>query len=108
MTRHEIQQTCNLKGPLGQHGFVYIVQSETVGPIKIGHARHVSERLTKLRSGSPYKLHLLCVLRGGREREKELHRMFKSARLHGEWFKPCPELFRYIARAKAEGQAVES
>lgn len=67
-------------------GFVYYVQAEVGGPIKIGSAANVERRLIGLQNGSPLLLKLIGVEPGGRLRERELHIKLHYWRLHGEWF----------------------
>ena len=81
---------------LRDQGFVYFVQSETTGPIKIGTARDVERRFARLRTMSPYQLRLLAVVPGGRQLEAKLHAKFSRWRLHGEWFTPNPSIFDYL------------
>lgn len=87
-------------------GFVYFLQSETVGPIKIGTARHVRQRMARIQAMSPHKLHLLCVAMGGRPWETMLLDRFRRFRLHGEWFEPHPQLFDFIRDVKRWGRTV--
>ena len=49
---------------------------------------------------------MYSTIDGGREAEWVLHRRFAHARIRGEWFRPVPELFEYIASIKKEAQAV--
>jgi len=76
---------------------VYFVQSGDDGPIKIGFSTNIRMRIDNLSVGSPDPLHLLAAIRGGRAEERKMHRMFKDARLHGEWFEPVPELLETIS-----------
>lgn len=76
---------------------IYFVQGETGGPIKIGYARNIDNRIKSLRTGCPYKLVLLGVMEGQRSDETKLHHKFAAARLQGEWFDDCAEIRAFIA-----------
>lgn len=77
---------------------VYFIQAVGGGPIKIGYAANVATRLNALANSSPVVLRVIAVIDGGgRAEEAELHRRFAAARLHGEWFRPVPELLAYVA-----------
>lgn len=71
---------------------IYFIQADIGGPIKIGYAGDVANRLRELQCGSPFPLVLLRVENGTLADEKRLHRHFAATRLHGEWFEPTPEL----------------
>jgi Meiotically up-regulated gene 113 len=71
---------------------VYFVQAVEGGPIKIGVARDPLTRLADLQVGSPYKLRLYGLRRGGVAEERRLHKRFRADRLQGEWFKASGEL----------------
>jgi hypothetical protein len=75
---------------------VYFVQGVDGGPIKIGHARNVADRLRAMQLGSPVQLGTLATMDGGTELETVLHERFAHLRTHGEWFKPVPALLRWI------------
>lgn len=76
---------------------IYFVQGITGGPVKIGYAANVRARLADLQCGSPVRLRLLKVIDGGVPEEQALHRRFAADRLHGEWFRPTPEMRDLIA-----------
>lgn len=79
--------------------YVYFVQGETTELIKIGiTSQDINLRIMDMQCGSPDRLTLLgimCVK--SRVVEKVLHKHFASTRVHGEWFRPSPELLEYIA-----------
>jgi len=76
--------------------FVYFIQGEDGGPIKIGTSKNVENRLHALQTGFPHKLVVLAVIKGNDRIERGLHYKFKNYRLSGEWFKPAEELLEYI------------
>lgn len=82
--------------------YVYFIQGEKGGPIKIGYSTNVESRVKELQTGFPTKLVVLALIPGRIWHETELHKRFQKHRLHGEWFKPVPELLEYIESVKRE------
>jgi T5orf172 domain len=73
--------------------YVYFVQAETLGFVKIGYAKDVKSRLSGMQVDNPDRLTLRGTIRiGGRHKaeraERELQKKFESFRVRGEWFKP--------------------
>ena len=66
--------------------------------IKIGRAKTPRYRIKAFQRWSPYKLHILATLREEHTTvtERDLHKRFRAHRVHGEWFRPHPELLDYI------------
>lgn len=82
---------------------IYFIQDTSVLNIKIGFtAGDAEKRLRELQTGSPCGLVVLATIPGEKALERTLHERFASARVHGEWFRPVPEL---IAEAKAVATA---
>jgi hypothetical protein len=84
-------------------GWVYFIQAEGNGLIKIGWTdQHPETRLTGLRTMSPVRLMPLGVLRRrDRVGERNTHLRFVHLRQHGEWFEPGRDLLDFIRdRAK--------
>lgn len=79
-----------------RYGFVYFIQAEHGGPVKIGYSESIGKRLEQLQTSSPYRLRVIGRMRGGRTREKELHERFEHSRLNGEWFDLTDELQQLI------------
>lgn len=80
-------------------GAVYFVQPEGKpgANIKIGFTtKPVSSRLSGLQCGSEGKLAILHSIEAQRRHEADLHERFKHLRVTGEWFRPEPELLRFI------------
>jgi len=75
---------------------LYFVESGKGGPIKIGRARNVQQRIDDLQTGNPSRLRLLGTMVGCFAKEQRVHRMFASAHIHGEWFHRTPELLEFI------------
>jgi hypothetical protein len=74
------------------HGFVYFIQADDGGPIKIGWALDPIARLKELQVGCPEPLSLLMTLADEGGLETQLHRRFATLRLRGEWFRAEQEL----------------
>jgi hypothetical protein len=82
-------------GPL--HAVViwtYFIQAGVDGPVKIGIAEDVEERLKQLQTGCPDDLRLIGRIHGNCE--SDLHGRFERLRLRGEWFKPDVRLMAFI------------
>jgi len=80
----------------GEIGFIYFIQSENKGLIKIGFTGDLSKRIKLLQNMSPVKLKLIASQKGSINDEKKLHQRFKKYRAHGEWFDPKKVLMNYI------------
>lgn len=75
--------------------WTYFIQPVDGGPIKIGFTATTPEsRLKGLTTGSPQKLRIVGAINSNVE--KELHRKFRSVRVHGEWFRATSELTSFI------------
>jgi len=79
-------------------GYVYFIQSEKGGPIKIGFSEKPESRLNNLQTSHPDKLIILGCIKGDQSMERELHKRFSKYRIRqdGEWFNPGLELTAYI------------
>lgn len=80
----------------GAKTFVYFIQEEGDGPIKIGVGTNAGLRLRELQIGTPRQLHLRCVVPGGRLLERTIHRAFERSRIQGEWFRPTQDLLALV------------
>ena len=76
---------------------VYLIQAGEDGPVKIGVAANVFKRLAQYRTHDPIRLRLVGLIDGDRADEKRLLGRFSEYRLHGEWFRPGPQLVEFIA-----------
>lgn len=72
--------------------FVYFIQQEDGGPVKIGKAERPDRRLDCLQLGNPNILVIRAVCLGGLGAERRLHRHFKNDRIDREWFRCSPAL----------------
>lgn len=76
---------------------VYFIRSQRDGPVKIGIARCVDSRLASLQTAHPYPLEVVATIpRGGRPKERELHKRFADYRLNGEWFEWSDEMEAFV------------
>ena len=90
--------------------FIYLIQCETTRAIKIGYSGNPIRRLYDLQCGCPSPLVLLHHFpdENVREKEKQLHKLFKSDRIHGEWFRPENILDYFNLKHKREDLSVVS
>ncbi len=72
----------------------------TVGSIKIGVTNNVKQRLKDVQTANPNDVKLeysfSCEIGEERKIEAEIHHLFHSIRLRGEWFKDDPCLLDFI------------
>ena len=66
------------------------------GPIKIGQSDSPTLRMSQLQTANPAKLRMLWIYEGSGYTEVEIHDLFKSDRIRGEWFKPSEDLISFI------------
>lgn len=81
-----------------RRGYVYFLSGGHV--VKIGFAKSVQSRFQSVCSTAPFPLELAAYARGTMEDEADLHRKFRRAHAHGEWFHAAPELMAYIEAVK--------
>jgi hypothetical protein len=97
------------RGPKASE-FVYFIQAEVSGLIKIGVARNMVRRLAALQTGNPDRLVVLGVIRDDSpiRLESMLHSHFRAYHHVGEWFRPNAELDAFMkeyARTPEEDEA---
>lgn len=83
-------------------GYVYFIQGENGGAIKIGYSKDPESRLKSLQTSYPDILKVLCLIPGTEKIEKKYHKKFENIRLNGEWFKPDETVFQEIETLKAK------
>lgn len=81
-------------------GFVYFIQMDRIGPIKIGFATNVFRRLAHLQTASPYQLNLLAYFAGTREDENMTQNCLRESNIRGEWFHPTEKVLGYVESGK--------
>jgi hypothetical protein len=88
--------------------FIYFIQQDKKGPIKIGFSANPIYRLRELQAGNPFKLKIVGIINNANTKlEIEMHNKFSHIRLCGEWFEPAKELTGFIkkyCRGDKEGQ----
>ena len=72
--------------------YIYFLRSGLRGPVKIGVAKNVDNRVASLQIGNPHELLLItkvkCKSRAHAFRlENELHKIFARKKIRGEWFR---------------------
>lgn len=72
--------------------YVYFMQGEYGGPIKIGVAANPETRRNEIQTGNPFVLVVRKKMIGSYELESKLHKQFAKDRMAGEWFQPTREL----------------
>lgn len=83
--------------PSEKRGYIYFVQGEDGGPIKIGWAVDPMRRLQSIQTNSPVPLRNVALIKGTtRTRERKIHEQFAECRIRGEWFEPTFELIAFI------------
>lgn len=87
--------------------FVYFIQADESGPIKIGFtADDPQRRLSQLQTGNPSALKLLGAIKGTTARERQFHADLAEWRLQGEWFQSHPTVLSTVEAALSSAQAV--
>lgn len=70
--------------------FLYIIASNTNGPVKLGYSDNPERRLKQLQTGNPENLKIFhceeIEVDNIRKAEKSLHTTLGYKRLKGEWF----------------------
>jgi hypothetical protein len=81
---------------------VYFISAHSpdgdIASVKIGHSDDPRARLREMQVGSPLRLSLISMRRGGRKAESELHRTYRKWRSFGEWFEPSIEVLSEATR----------
>lgn len=80
--------------------YVYAFHSPRARAIKIGCSAMPSERLPEVQMGHGCPLVLVAQLAGGFDKESHYHRVLADHRMHGEWFKACPEVWAVVEEMK--------
>ena len=77
---------------------IYFLQDPLTFEIKIGYTGEDTpeKRLKQLQAGNPRMLIVLGWIDGERPDEHQLHVRFKRDEVRREWFKPSPDVLRFI------------
>jgi len=90
------------EGTKSEEGFVYYIQEEMEGSIKIGWSKDPLRRLTDHETSNPRDLRMVVYVKGSQEDEKEIQRKFSKFKTKGEWFRPEKPLLVHIEREKSK------
>jgi Putative antitoxin of bacterial toxin-antitoxin system, YdaS/YdaT/Meiotically up-regulated gene 113 len=88
--------------------FIYFIQAQSNGPIKIGTTRHhPARRMVKIQTDCPWPIKLLGAIEGTSAQEKAIHQTLSFFRTSGEWFSPHPTVMAAIETALRVGKPAE-
>lgn len=76
--------------------YVYFLQSDIGGPIKIGCSSNIPRRAEEIQMYCPFRLVPIGTMDGDLIEEQKIHKQFERSRLHGEWFTDTPKLHQFI------------
>ena len=88
--------------PKSEEGYVYYIQEELDGNIKIGWSNDPIKRLQEHQTSNSRELRMLVYVKGSQEYEREIHRKFQSSKTTGEWFKPDKRLLVHIEKERSK------
>ena len=77
--------------------YVYFIAADEFARVKIGVSSNPYARLSKIASDTACSVRLIGIEEGGYEREAELHRLFASDLIIGEWYRHSPDIAAHIA-----------
>lgn len=66
--------------------------------IKIGFSTNFDCRLRTVATYCPHEIMPIAVIPGKQQEERKAHRILRSCRIRGEWFRDCPQVWNYIER----------
>lgn len=78
--------------------FIYFLQAESGGPIKIGLTTNPVARRTEHQTSHPEQLRYIALVRAPAHFERTLHKHFEPEWLRGEWHHPSPRLLRFCRK----------
>ena len=83
----------------GHEPRVYFVQCVPDGPIKVGVVfSSMRQRMNQIQLNCPYIIKMLGTVSGGYDVELKVKQDLTAWSLHGEWFRPAPEVKAYIRK----------
>jgi hypothetical protein len=80
-----------------KNNYVYFIQCQDTGHVKIGHSNDVLRRLEQLQTGNSGRLVLIGFVPGGSAIEKSYHHAWQYSKVRGEWFDDS-RLVEYIEK----------
>jgi hypothetical protein len=83
-------------------GYIYFMQGQNGGPVKIGFTKSVETRIKEIQTGHPDTLVCLDFFPGNMEMESLIHKDLSKYRIrpNGEWFKPDPYILARMPKYK--------
>jgi hypothetical protein len=66
--------------------YLYFIQSDVTGMIKVGRSKNPGKRLKQLQTGNPNRLKLIACFENYGWKEKLIHKRLSSWSEKGEWF----------------------
>jgi len=90
------------EGTKSKEGFVYYIQEEMDGNIKIGWSEDPIKRLQQHQTSNSRELRMLVYVKGSPDYEKEIQRKFQTSKTTGEWFKPDKRLLVHIEKERSK------
>ena len=84
--------------------YIYCIQGESGGPIKIGISKQPYKRLTQLQGSNPNNLKIIKVSQiACRDVEKSIQKKLNKFKMNkerkgGEWFEPTSEVLEFIEK----------
>ena len=93
--------------------YVYFIQMDGDGPIKIGSTWNVPTRLRALQHANPAVLSLLDAVRCVNKSEaltleRSLHQQLQKSCIRGEWYEATAEVMATIRDPDPEGDEIEA
>lgn len=82
-------------------GYVYFIGGN-VGPLKIGYSKNPWSRVKDFQTGSAEQLSVVTTIRTTEHSEIDVHKLFASERMQGEWFERSDVLAEVINRIRAK------
>ena len=90
------------EGNKSKEGFVYYIQEELDGNIKIGWSDDPIKRLQQHQTSNSSELRMLVYVKGSQEYERQIHSKFQTSKTTGEWFKPDKRLLVHIEKERSK------
>lgn len=88
-------------------GYIYFIQMDLIGPIKIGIAQDPYRRMAELQVASPYELKMLYFFPSTMKTEREIHNLLSNDNIRGEWFHPTRKVLSEIEEQKTIDKRME-
>ena len=89
------------QGDFTQTTFIYFIRAGISGNIKIGVSQEPESRCSQLQTATHEPLRIVGLARGSYADEQEIHSIFASDRLIGEWFAPSRHLLMFVAKVNS-------